>query len=108
MGIREDQVCGLQDRARSLLEVNKMELCSHCGQELPASNEIPGKYTWYGMFDDLYELKGFRLKDGSPVYEQKQEVIWSSGPMLFTALEDENGQWIEDSLWSTEEMQSYV
>ena len=73
--------------------------------------KYPGKYKCYGMFDEEIELSGYSFKSRNeiiPAYEAVQSETWSSGPVIFTALEDKDGNWIDETLWSEEEMKSYL
>ena len=66
-----------------------------------------GEYTYAGMFQE-YKLPMYTFHDGSILQEKEQQTIWSSGPMIFTALVDNNGEWIKESLWTAEEMEQYT
>lgn len=58
-----------------------------------------------GMFDeDVHILKRYYLKQGGYVDEYVQAEPWSSGPVIFLALMDSNGQPIPETLWSQEEI----
>lgn len=62
-----------------------------------------GTYSGY----DEYPLHIYLSPSGDTLYwEALQEVIWSSGPMMFLALKDESGNWIKESLWTPEEMEN--
>jgi hypothetical protein len=54
-----------------------------------------------GMFDEEVPLSMWMHSDGSIYKEIEQCSPWSSGPMIFTCLEDEDGnklfQWLQDS-----------
>lgn len=75
-------------------------------EEVRAVPKIPvGK--WYGMCDDdgsvLYQ---YTLLNGTKVTEYVQAEPWSSGPCIFLALKDENGDPIADSLWDDDEIEN--
>jgi hypothetical protein len=61
-----------------------------------------------GMFDNKYQLYKHIFPDGRIYYEFHQETIWSSGPCIFTALKDSNGNIVKKSLWSNKDIESYL
>lgn len=73
--------------------------------ELAVRKEPSGRY-YIGMFDDRYELTEYTLPDGRVYSEYVQAEPWSSGPVFFLALKDENGNWIPESMWSEEEIEN--
>jgi len=64
--------------------------------------KVKGKFSTEGMFDENIQLGGFVLTDGRTIHEQEQHVEWSSGPMIFTQLVDDNNNPIVS--WPDEEM----
>lgn len=67
----------------------------------------PSGKTVYGMYDNEYPLYKHIFPDGRVYEEYEQTTIWSSGPMIFLALKDENGNPIANSLWDEDEIQIY-
>jgi len=56
---------------------------------------------YHGMWNKR-PLYKYIFPDGRMYFEKLQEAIWSSGPVLFTALVDESGRWVPESLWTEE------
>jgi len=62
---------------------------------------LEGKFGYEDIMGIMEtKMGGFLLKDGRKVYEKTQVEPWSSGPMYFTALVDEEFNWIEETLWT--------
>ena len=60
-----------------------------------------------GMFDDV-TLVDYILYDGRALEERVQREIWSSGPMIFTALWDPRKEtWVDETLWEQSEIDDY-
>ena len=58
-----------------------------------------------GAYDDVVaDLRRHVLPDDAVLEEYVQEVLWSSWPMYFVALRDADGQPVEASLWTDDEM----
>ena len=55
-----------------------------------------------GMFGDEYPLHKHAFPDGRVYFERVQAEPQSSGPVFFLALQDENGNWVPESLWAEE------
>jgi len=95
MGIRMTQVVGLKLEAETWLDANGIQVptsfCPHCNGVLSTGlqSEVYGHCP--GMFDDGPALRTYQLKDGKTVREVEQCSPWSSGPVIFLCLEDENG-----------------
>ena len=53
-----------------------------------------------GMFDDEYALQKYIFPDGRVYFEEVQAKPFSSGPVFFLTLQDENGNWVPESLWA--------
>lgn len=53
---------------------------------------------------EVEKLNRFDLPDGSVYVEYLQHTAWSDGPCYFTALKTLDGQVVEASLWTPEEM----
>ncbi|MEK9180319.1 MAG: hypothetical protein AAB897_02815 [Patescibacteria group bacterium] len=39
-------------------------------------------------------------------YEEVQAEPWSSGPVFFLALQDEDGNWVAETLWPEEDIEN--
>jgi len=115
------QFVGINDKARKYLEehCNKIKVkrsheyhnprTGHTEYENSVGeildSEVGDRFEWDGMFDgEGGFLKVYYLKNGSKIYEKVQDVVWSSGPMIFTALCDENDVWVSETLWTDDEM----
>lgn len=63
-----------------------------------------------GMFEEeIIPVMEYRLKDGRIVVEFEQASPWSSGPCIFMALKwADTGEFIEETLWAEDEIQSYL
>ena len=59
---------------------------------------------YLGMSDDWdeYSLHKYTFPDGRVYFERVQATKWSSGPVFFLALQDENRNWVPESLWTEE------
>jgi hypothetical protein len=75
--------------------------------EPSVKTEKSGRF-YQGMCGDKYSLDKYTLPDGRVMFEAVQDEPWSSGPVFFLALQDENGKWIPESLWTEEEIQAYL
>lgn len=120
MGIRTDQVMGLNERARKLVKGEAVFVCTEIvtrkypdGRivvldprdvyESSVKKEKSGR-TYEGMFDNTYPLYKYTLPDGQVYYEGVQSESWSSGPVIHLALQYENGEWVRESLWTETEI----
>ena len=108
--MRMAQIRGLSPVASAYLEANAIhdhfELCKN-GEvvneyDLPKSKESDNIY--HGMFDEEYPLMEYEMRDGSYLYEFVQASPWSSGPVIFLALQDESDVHVSESLWDNEEI----
>lgn len=61
----------------------------------------------YGMFGECDFYK-YLTPEGEIYYEYVQESPWESGPVIFLALKDKDGNVVEESLWTNEEMSDYL
>ncbi|MFA5025409.1 MAG: hypothetical protein WC503_02810 [Candidatus Shapirobacteria bacterium] len=120
--MRCDQFYGLNDWARSFLSSITKKCVEHVyryyedGTEeiLPTreleicqiKSEYSGKNV-FGMYDNEYPLFKYTFPDGRVYKEYEQIIIHSSGPMIFTALKNEDGFILPESLWDEEEIQGY-
>ena len=97
---------GLEGR---MLELNGTRIYPKGQQErlniLPIYNSSIKKEesgTFYHGMWNKRPLYKYIFPDGRMYFEKLQEAIWSSGPVLFTALVDESGRWVPESLWTEE------
>ncbi len=124
---RQDQFVGLSSRAQELIrgcgkkhytgKADQYEVVSQrCSDSLWI--DIPevvdcvkvetGLNYVSGMFDKEYQLKQHTLRSGTVYQETTQAVPWSSGPVIFTCLEDEDRTVVQNSMWTEEEMEAYL
>lgn len=82
------------DGRREVLPTRKIFVSTVKKQASERSFE--GFDTWY--------LSDYIFPDGKIFREVVQTTPWSSGPMIYTALQDENNQWVKESLWSQKEI----
>jgi hypothetical protein len=61
---------------------------------------------WIGMFDEEYPLLEYKKGD-TCFREVVQSDQWYSGPVVFTALKDGNGDLVQESMWTEKEMAEY-
>jgi len=118
--MRQDQIVGLNEWSRKFVEGEKVLLFTERitriypdgkKEELPPcpvygssiKKEESGE-TYEGMFGEKYPLYKYTFPDGRVYYEKVQRCIWSSGPVFFLALQDEEGNWVPESLWTEEEI----
>lgn len=120
---RSDQVIGLNSRAEKLIEGEQvLQYIEHVTRVSPdgrkeelGPNEVYGSSvlceesgdTFTGMFKNNYPLMKYTFPDGRILFEKVQAEPWSSGPMFFLALKDEQGKWVKKSLWTEKEMMEY-
>ncbi len=107
--MRCTQPMGLAPVAVEFLKQNAVVFngCEHCGRNDGYERKVIGQT---GMFDEM-DLHEYPLKDGRVAREFVQGEIWSSGPMIWTALEvghwDQQGNrygTIEQFLWPESEI----
>lgn len=89
-----------KDGRTETLEPKELEVCK-------IKTEILKSECAYGMFDNKYPLYRYTFPDGRVFTEYVQSVIWSSGPMIFTALKDEQGNPVPESLWDENKIEGY-
>ncbi len=118
MGSRQTHWIGLNSRARKLLDgdgISVTEEVVHVypdgRREVQSSKQVvlsaakPFEARQYhGLCGEVFELQTYRLPDGSELREVVQDEVWSSGPAVFTCLEDQTGELVSDSLWTREEI----
>ena len=111
--MRQTQIIGLSDSGKEYV-------CSFVNRDLVIkirnnkiieekeiiSSEESNKHVINDDYCDI-PLKKYLLKDGNWVFEKIQEVIWSSGPMYFLALENDQGEWLPETFWTKEELKLY-
>jgi hypothetical protein len=119
MGSRMTQVIGLTEQARKIVQGQDVLAYTEQGEKLmPNGSKEPFSRSVYksdvsssevgsfsGMFGEEYPLYQHDLPDGRTLVEEVQAEPWSSGPCIFVALK-ENGKWLEESLWSDEEIEN--
>jgi len=65
--------------------------------------QVPSGKSFTGMFpDEVYPHYRYIFPDGKVYEDAVQASPWSSGPVIFLALRDENGDWVPESLWPQE------
>lgn len=111
--MRQTQVIGLSDSGKEYV-------CSFADHDLfikirnnkiieekeIISSEESNRHVINDDYCDI-PLKKYLLKDGSWIYEYVQDIVWSSGPMYFLALETEDLSVIKTSLWTKEEIEEH-
>ena len=114
--MREDQYMGLTHKAQELLGLNEKAHLYVEKRIFPDGRELTRNVTgtrtvcelsggrFYGMYDVQYNLHKYTLPDGRVYTEFVQAAPWSSGPMFFIALKDEDGNEVEESLWSQKDI----
>ncbi|OHB21464.1 MAG: hypothetical protein A2939_02930 [Parcubacteria group bacterium RIFCSPLOWO2_01_FULL_48_18] len=116
MGIRCDQFMGLNKWALNFVKGEPVLVCTEevtrvypdgrretleprPVHESSIKKEESGE-SYFGMFGDSYLLHEHTFPDGRVYFEKVQAEPWSSGPVFFLALQDENGDWVPESLWA--------
>lgn len=127
MGIRETQFIGLNGRAEEFLKRKDEEskkLCTFLYTETVtrtypdgSSEVIQGRDVYeeshtttdynsvQGMFGEEIPLEQYTFKNGEVYFEYEQHEVWSSGPMIYTALKDKDGNPVPESLWKDSELE---
>lgn len=121
MGIRMDQHMGLNDWAINFVAGEQVPAYTEQGVRVypdgkeekfgrtitKSSVEMePSGGHYFGMYGVEHPLSKYTFPDGRVFYEAMQADPWSSGPVFFLALKDENGEWVKESLWSDEEIEN--
>ena len=109
---RSTQEMGLSSAAWKFLQEKSeripIQICSTCNHQTGGEiiSEVYDKETGEnaGMFQDGSPLEKYKLKDGTWVYEVIQACPWSSGPVIFLTLVDEQKQRIPSLDWPQEEI----
>lgn len=116
MGIRCDQFMGLNEWASDFVKGEPVLVCTEevtrvypdgrretlepCPvYESSVKMEESGE-LYYGIFENEHPLHKYTFPDGRVYFERLQAAPWSSGPVHFLALQDENGSWVPESLWA--------
>lgn len=119
---RCDQFIGLSDRAQALLDI-PTRTRTHRGWKIYADGlrvvpfeeeeiisavikekigDLPGQFETI-----VAPLHRYTMPDGTVYVESLQAEIDSYGPMYFIALKRPDGSWVEDTLWTKDEMDEY-
>lgn len=122
--LRETQYIGLSERARSLVRWGETQeayrIVGHKvfpdGTKIPVEfavqEEVVQREEWdfaSGAFgDEKIPLDKFTFPDGKVLFEYVQATPWSSGPVIFTAMRDLFGTPVDESLWTSEEMDAHL
>ena len=117
--MRCDQPMGLNAWARDLLESQDVKVLDKTTRIFPDGKEVKfemekfvseiksEQYDTYEGFDE-HPLYKHTFPDGRIYFEFLQASPWYSGPVMFLALKDEQGNEIKESLWTEEEMREYL
>ncbi|MDP3726339.1 MAG: hypothetical protein Q8R36_04045 [bacterium] len=116
MGIRMDQFPGLNKWASGFVKGEPVFVCTEevtrvypgGRREMLAPRPVhessirkeQSLSSYSGMFGDKYPLHDYIFPDGRVYSERVQAEPWSSGPVIFLALQDEDGNWVRKSLWA--------
>ena len=66
---------------------------------------VEGFFTAEGF--NTYPLSKYTFRDGSSLQEVEQISRWDSGPTIYTCLADTHGNFLIESQWSGEELESF-
>lgn len=91
---RSDQLIGLNDYARALLEVDPPTVTEYL-------EAVEGAWD-----TRVCDLNRHTLASGRIVIEALQETPWSGGPCYFLALQDEQGFWVGPTTWSEADIEA--
>lgn len=116
MGIRKDQFIGLNERARKLVEGEKILRYKRYERRVyPDGTEVildPEpvygslvEAEEYARIEGWWPLLKYTLPGDTQLYEDVQASPWSAGPMYFVALRQDtpDGPWVPESLWTAED-----
>jgi len=128
--MRCTQFIGLNDRARKLVDLGQETEYTIRGTKTYADGRVEDfqetqtrsivqkeRYSeTYGMGEEEIPLYSYLFppnkedpsRPNFEILEEVQASPWSSGPCIFLALMRENGEWIQESLWTDEEMDEYL
>jgi len=122
MGIRMLQWIGLNDRAQKIIVGESVVLWwDTVSRRFPdgrvvnfpedaitgstVKRESSGETYSDPFSDEPNTMSKWTFPDGHVLFEKVQADPWSSGPCVFTALQDEKGEWVKESLWTDEEIE---
>ena len=113
--MRTNQIIGLSEKAIAyLIEESQRDIITRTrnGEVIETKEVVSSEISERNAIEDnlgygKIQFKKYLLKDGSWVFENIQEVIWSSGPMYFLALENIHKEWITKTFWTEEELKLY-
>lgn len=121
IAMRMTQFQGLNDRAQNYLTflkplwTDKIQRVYPNGQEesfeqVTHGNGVISKpwKTLVGLIGEEIQLFQFTLPNGNILFEDDQCTFHSSGPVIFTALKDDKGAWVEETLWTEAEIKQRV
>lgn len=74
--------------------------------DVPSVKREPTGKSFSSWYDEEYPLHRYIFPDGRVYTESVQASVDSSGPVIFLALQDEQGQWIPESLWEEAEIEA--
>ena len=111
--MRTTQFIGLSEKAKEYVEEYGKKggapVCPHCGGLLGAGHLIKREWsTTFGMFDEEIPLYEYELRDGRVLRETVQEIVWSSGPCIFTCLAAVDNESVKIGQWTYKEMEKYL
>ncbi len=68
--------------------------------------------VWCGIYPEKLPLYQHTLRDKTTYIESVQTTLWSKtpqeGPVIFLALKNEDDTWVQESLWTKEEIETIV
>ncbi len=125
---RQDTLMGLSAKAQEIILGCKLphyggiyesiEMMGNSCQKLNGTVSIPklescvkteeSENIYLGMLNSEYPLMKYTFRNGEVLEEFEQASPWSSGPVIFLALQDIHGNPLVESLWSDEEIESYA
>lgn len=102
MGIRCDQFVDLTIEANNFLNLHQIspEICGCCKRPYPIEHEVIGHFE--GMFNEIFPLYRYILKDGRTADVFHQASPWSSGPVHHLGLRVSDGT---EFVWTEEEIE---
>ena len=122
MGIRCDQFMGLNEWASNFVKGEPVFVCTEEVTRVypdgrretlkprpvfePSVKMEESGELYSGMSEDEYPLHKYTFPDGRVYFEKLQAAPWSSGPVHFLALQDENKNWVPESLWAEEAIEA--
>jgi hypothetical protein len=124
MGSRSTQIIGLNERARRLIaaHIERPSTDTYSGmfgEPYPLYDYVAPADQLAKLVDErsalLEQLDGLEGRIAAAAAnrplayrEYQQEVLWSSGPCIFLALRDADGNPVEESLWQPAEIEASV